>query len=145
VSREDAEAFCAWLSKKDGRTYSLPSDEQWEFACRAGTQSRWFWGDDPALAIRYAWFEDPATGSRQMPVGHKLPNAFGLFDMAGNIAEMAIDAQGKIVFRGGHAGYPQMQMRSAVREYERLPDPTYRNGFRVAIVGELKNADPATK
>lgn len=131
LHRDDVHAFCAWLGKKDGRRYELPTDEQWEYACRAGTTTRWFWGDEEARATQYGWFGDKANLSRQMEVGQKLPNAFGLHDMAGNVAESARDAKGVLVMRGGHAGYAPLQTRSAAREYENHTDPTYRNGFRV--------------
>jgi formylglycine-generating enzyme required for sulfatase activity len=130
VSREDAEAFCSWLGQADGHRYSLPSEEQWEFACRGGTTTRWYWGDDPAGARQHAWTDDVATSARQMPVGLKAPNRFGLFDVVGNVAEMAT-AKEEIIFRGGHAGYDAMYLHSATRERPNYSDPMYRNGFRV--------------
>jgi formylglycine-generating enzyme required for sulfatase activity len=133
VHREDVEAFCDWLNKQEDGSYGLPSEQQWEFACRAGTTSRWFWGDDESQAKHYGWFMDPASSARQMPVGLKLANAFGLYDMAGNVAEMTLDAKSEIVMRGGHAGYPPQQTRSAAREIEKHTDPTYRNGFRLVL------------
>ena len=131
VHQEDVDAFCAWLTKKEGRSYGLPLEEQWEFACRAGSVTPWFWGADAGRAHLYGWFGDSSTLSRQMAVGQKLPNAFGLFDLAGNVAEMTLDAKGALVMRGGHAGYHPGLTRSAAREYENHSDPTYRTGFRV--------------
>jgi len=138
LHREDVEAFCAWLSEKEGRTYGLPTEEQWEFACRAGTVSPWFWGEDESQTKQFCWFGEAATSARQMPVGLKSPNAFGLFDLAGNASEMALDPSGKMILRGGNAGCLPHQLRSAARERENHSDPTYRNGFRIAITGELK-------
>jgi formylglycine-generating enzyme required for sulfatase activity len=133
LHREDIEAFCTWLSEKEGRTYGLPTEEQWEWACRAGGMGRWFWGDEEDQAKQFGWFEDPATSARQMPVGLKSPNAFGLYDTAGNVAEIALDSSGSFILRGGHAGYGPIQTRSAAREIEDHTDPTYRNGFRIAL------------
>jgi formylglycine-generating enzyme required for sulfatase activity len=133
LHREDVEAFCRWLSKNEERTYVIPSEQQWEFACRAGTNTSWHWGDNEADASKYTWFGEPATSARQMPVGLRSPNAFGLHDMSGNVAEMTRNEKGDIVMRGGHSGYAPVQLRSAAREIENHTDPTYRNGVRLAI------------
>jgi len=53
VTQKDAEAFCLWLSKKEGLRYVIPHEEQWEFACRAGTTTPWFFGDDEAQIEKY--------------------------------------------------------------------------------------------
>lgn len=86
----DAERYAAWLSGQTGQIYRLPGEAEWEYACRAGSTSRYFWGDDEAECERYAWFEQNA-GGRTRPVGEKLPNAFGLYDMAGNVWEWTAD------------------------------------------------------
>jgi formylglycine-generating enzyme required for sulfatase activity len=86
VSVADAAAFCRWLGKRDQRPYALPSESQWEYACRAGHAERWFWGNDADAFTDYAWPPEPDWyGPR--PVAGKRPNALGLFDMAGNVAE----------------------------------------------------------
>ncbi len=107
VSWDDAMAFCQWLSREEGRTYRLPTEAEWEFACRAGTETLFFWGDNPDAGKGYlnaadqtggpsgrAWlhkfnFKDgyPATS----PVGRFKPNAFGLYDMQGNVSEWCSD------------------------------------------------------
>ena len=84
----DVAAFCRWLGKKEGRTYRLPSEAQWEYACRSGSTTRWCFGDNEAELKQYAWYH---VGPAPRSVGRKLPNAFGLFDMHGNIREWCSD------------------------------------------------------
>ncbi|HMD67399.1 MAG TPA: SUMF1/EgtB/PvdO family nonheme iron enzyme [Chitinivibrionales bacterium] len=77
----------------DRMGYRLPTEAEWEYACRAGTTSDYFWGDstaDSASAGAYAWNSTNARGTTH-PVGHTRPNAFGLFDMAGNVSELVED------------------------------------------------------
>jgi serine/threonine protein kinase/formylglycine-generating enzyme required for sulfatase activity len=135
VSRKDAGAFCAWLSRREGCRYTLPTEEQWEFACRAGTTTRWHFGDDPGLMKRYGWTGPEADGARQ-PVGGLTANPFGLHDMYGNVSEMAISARDQMVERGGDAGNSPYRARSAKREIQsgEWADPNSGRGFRVVIV-----------
>ena len=93
IAWNDAVAFCDWLSFKEGRTYRLPTEAEWEYACRAREPAPWCWGDDPRLAPEYGWFRD-RNGNTTHPVGLKRPNAFGLFDMHGNVAEWCLDVYG---------------------------------------------------
>src|SRR5262249_29696605 len=98
VTPKDAQAFCRWLSEREGRRYELPSEEQWEFACRAGTTTPWSFGTEETQAREFAWVA-PWTGSPK-PVGAKKPNPFGLHDMHGNVDEAALTTEGGAVFRG---------------------------------------------
>ena len=84
VSWNDAKAFCNWLSRKEKRKYQLPTEAQWEYACRAGTTTAYSFGDDPKDLGDYAWYSDNA-GWRIHPVGEKKPNPWGLYDMHGNV------------------------------------------------------------
>ncbi|MBM3555374.1 MAG: formylglycine-generating enzyme family protein [Alphaproteobacteria bacterium] len=90
VNRNDAAAYAAWLSKKTGKTYRLPSEAEWEYAARAGTKSRYSCGNDEACLNSVAWHGANA-GGRTQPVGGKTPNAFGLHDMHGNVWEWVED------------------------------------------------------
>jgi formylglycine-generating enzyme required for sulfatase activity len=92
VSWHDAVAFAAWLSRKEGQTYRLPTEAEWEYACRAGTTTRYSSGDDPKGLAAVG-----NIGGRQdgflftAPVGRYDPNAWGLFDMHGNVYEWCSD------------------------------------------------------
>jgi formylglycine-generating enzyme required for sulfatase activity len=89
ISWDDAAAFCAKLSAMDSRLqYRLPTEAEWEYACRAGTATRYSCGDD--MDPRYAWFGDN-SGRETHPVGRTLPNAWGLCDMHGNVWEYCHD------------------------------------------------------
>ena len=94
VSWYEAETFLSLLNEKEGRyrdaRYRLPSEAQWEYAARAGSTTRFFWGDDAADAGNYAWTAENAGGLPH-PVGQKRPNAWGLYDMCGNVAEWVRD------------------------------------------------------
>jgi formylglycine-generating enzyme required for sulfatase activity len=149
VCREDVSAFCDWLTEREGVHYRLPTEAEWEYGCRAGSDSLWCFGNDREAISDYAWFKGNADYTKH-PVGRKYPNAFGLYDMYGNVWEMCRDrylpgydrpdssgsdgasTQIEYVIRGGSLGSgPTDELRSASR---RGATPGFRYfscGFRV--------------
>jgi formylglycine-generating enzyme required for sulfatase activity len=151
VSWIEAVAFCDWLSRKEGQTYRLPTEAEWEYACRAGTTTPFNFGavndgshcncNDKGAYPDGSAPQRPALG-RTIPVGSYRPNAFGLFDMHGNVWEWCWDtyderpqkgtAGARRVNRGGSWGSFPVYCRSAVRGRD-LPTFASDNlGFRVA-------------
>jgi formylglycine-generating enzyme required for sulfatase activity len=160
VSWFDATAYCAQLTQQEraaGRiatnsVYRLPTEAEWEYACRAWTSTRFSYGDDPGYTslTNYAWYSDN-SGNLTHPVGQKLPNPWGLYDMHGNVWEwcqdwwgtysggIAVDPQGPAtgsyrVIRGGDWGRYAGFCRSAYRDSP--DDPGSRRGdvgFRAVL------------
>ena len=111
ISWNDAVAFCQWLSRKEGKTYQLPTEAQWEYACRAGTKTRYYCGDDPESLANVGNVADAALKAKSpgwpytlkssdgyaftSPIGQFQPNAFGLYDMHGNAWEWCLDRFGE--------------------------------------------------
>jgi formylglycine-generating enzyme required for sulfatase activity len=147
VSWNDAQAFCQWLSGKDRRAYRLPTEAEWEYACRGGTTTRWFTGDDPAALDQAAWIRDTTH-----PVAGKKPNDFGLYDMHGNVwewcqdrfgpypAEPVVDPAGALtgrarILRGGACSRAEVERTRSASRLRRSPSFRFnRYGFRVCCV-----------
>ena len=150
VSWDDTQLYLEWLSKVTGKTHRLLSEAEWEYAARAGSQTAYSFGDDEKDLGRFAWFMEN-SGGKTHPVGEKLPNAFGLYDMHGNVKEWVEDYwngsyQGaptdgsawstsnwsvRVVRGGSWFDFLRFQ-RSAYRDWGSTAFQFYFNGFRVA-------------
>jgi formylglycine-generating enzyme required for sulfatase activity len=90
MTQHSANKFCHWLSGRTGHFYRLPTEAEWEFACRAGSTNAFYFGDNADDLPKYAWFFDNSNDKYQR-IGKKLPNAWGLYDMLGNVREWTLD------------------------------------------------------
>jgi len=148
---DDTKQYVAWLSRVTGKEYRLLSEAEWEYAARAGSQARFSFGDDDTQLGRYAWYRDNSDRKTQ-PVGKMAPNAFGLYDMHGNVFEWVEDlwhptfegapsdgaawlengAPGRRVVRSGSWYYDSPNLRSASRAGPPADLRDGNVGFRIA-------------
>lgn len=156
ITWHDAVAFCRWRSDTSGLTVELPSEAEWEYACRAGSLGKWCFGNDFELLPEYAWYNDNLDSTTfSQPVGLKAPNRWGLYDMHGNVREWCNDVYDKYpgntlnwdlgdryssvskeeyhVLRGGHFGSSSDFLRSAIRVSGKNGLSTDYTGFRLKI------------
>ncbi len=150
VSWSNAQEYVRWLSQTTGQRYRLLSEAEWEYAARAGTPTRWSFGDDESQLGTYAWFSR-ISNSRTQPVGGKIPNRFGLHDVHGNVWEWVEDCYAENysglatngsanttqgcsfrVNRGGGWGNYAQYLRSAYRNWDSPANRGSFLGFRVA-------------
>jgi len=147
---DDAATFCKKLSEKEGKLYRLPTEAEWEYACRAGTTTMFNTGDGETALGEAAWYGGNSDSNATHPVGRKKPNSWGLYDMHGNVWEWCNDGYGEYpcgavtdpagavdsrrVLRGGDWRCGPLFCRSAHRFGS---GPNYRDdvfrGFRVAL------------
>lgn len=148
MTQHAARTYCKWLSAKTGRYYRLPTEAEWEYACRAGTSTRYSFGDDPAQLDEYAWH----AGNSKMAyhkVGQKKPNPWGLHDIHGNVAEWVLDQYDPKAYKGLKDGVsnplliPTKLYPRVVRggSWEDTPD-RLRSAGRVSSNEDWKQQDP---
>jgi formylglycine-generating enzyme required for sulfatase activity len=153
LSWEDAVEYCRRLSELEGRTYRLPTEAEWEYACRGVTKTRYSFGDDAGDLSKYGWFEDNASDKGESyahEVKQKLANPYGLYDIHGNVWEWCSDWYGDYsvgaltdplgaaggsyrVSRGGCWDFQASSCRAALRGGS---EPSYRDsylGFRLLL------------
>lgn len=151
ITWADAQEFAKRLSQKTGKNYRLPSEAEWEYAARSGSERTWSFGDDESQLGAYAWFTEN-SGLSTHPVAQKKPNSFGLYDMHGNVFEWVRDAwhqnydgapndgsswdlggdQSRRVVRGGSWGFEPKYTRSAARYSSLVLLPQHYIGIRIA-------------
>lgn len=161
VSRDDIQNFIFRLSRMEGHKtffmpidpdrYRLPTEAEWEYAARAGTETAYSFGSDVRQLGDYAWYEDNSGGTTH-PVGQKLPNPWGFYDMHGNVFEWVADSytkdyyskspeldptgpleMGRGVSRGGAWSFPARSCRSAARLAQGMDHQRDFIGFRLAF------------
>ena len=154
VSWNDAQAFCLWLSRRSGLNIHLPTEAQWEYACRAGSSSRFSFGDSDSQLGDYAWhgpYNGGNSNNQTHPVRQKRANAWGLYDMHGNVWEWCSDRYnsdypsssvtdptgprtgGSRVLRGGGWLNDPRNCRSANRRRLTPEDRCSTYGFRISL------------
>jgi formylglycine-generating enzyme required for sulfatase activity len=98
VGEGDAVDFCNKVAEKTGQAVRLPTEAEWEYACRAGSKTKFFFGDTPDKLDDYAWY-DKNDGGKSHPVGQKKPNPWGLYDILGNVCERVSDKYNKDYYK----------------------------------------------
>lgn len=150
MTQHAANKYCQWLSAKTGHFYRLPTEAEWEYAARAGSTNTWFFGEDETKLGDYAWFEANSDFKYQK-VGRKLPNAWGLHDVLGNVSEWVLDQYDEDYYRRCAANGAMVQpWNKATKQYPhsvrggswRDPIPDVHCSGRGRSSSDWKKADP---
>jgi formylglycine-generating enzyme required for sulfatase activity len=144
MTQHAANKFAQWVSARTSHFYRLPTEAEWEYACRAGTTTAYSFGDDPSQLGEYAWYADNSSDKYQQ-VGKKKPNPWGLYDMHGNVMEWTLDQLGP--YDAKAAANPWVKATKpyphAVRGGSWMDDPPQlRCGARVGSDSTWKIQDP---
>lgn len=147
----DAVNYCKWMSEREGKTIRLPTEAEWEYACRAGSNEKYFFGHDSSELKDYAWYKENSEKVTHN-VGSKKPNAWGFYDMYGNVWEWCSDryadnyastprdgskymvrSEKGMVLRGGSWSGIAQKCRSGIRINLGANSRNYFVGFRVVV------------
>ncbi len=126
-----ASAYCTWYAAVSRKAIRLPSDAEWEHACRAGGGGRWFWGEDEAAAEAWVWHGGNCDGSRVPPLGAKRSNGFGLHAMLGGVWEWVVGEDGALLC-GGSWRTPLAEQGCGRRRLPAAGEVVEDAGFRIA-------------
>ena len=145
MTQHAASKFCQWLSAQTGHYYRLPTEAEWEYACRAGTTTAYHFGDNPELLDEYEWYwKEPAGLDAYEEVGQKKPNPWGLYDMHGNVMEWCLDQYFSDAYQGDRLTLPALHLYPRVARggswYDE-PD-LLRSAARTASSSDWKQQDP---
>ena len=143
VTWYDAQKFCEKLSSISGMHFRLPTENEWEYFCRAGTETEYFFGNNGRCAPDFAWYDMNSMDTIK-PVRQKLPNPWGLYDVIGNVWEWCSDnyrasyysnetETRKKIIRGGAFDMDVFRLRSAYRSSEFPELPLRKIGFRIVL------------
>lgn len=135
ITHHAAMEYCRWLTQKTGKLYRLPTEAEWEYACRAGSKTAYSFGEDAKKLAEYGWFADNSEGTPH-PVGKKKPNAWGLYDMHGNVAEWCLDSYAKDFYSTLKAGVVEPVLVPTERRYPNV----VRGGSWDDDAGKLRSA-----
>lgn len=135
MTQYNAIQFCKWLYVRTGVFYRLPTEAEWEYACRAGSETEYFFGENPEQIAEYAWFAENSNQATHK-VGLKKPNAFGLFDIVGNVSEWTYDQY--------YADFYAKDKQDVVKNPVAVPTVLYphvvRGGSYQSAANELRSA-----
>jgi formylglycine-generating enzyme required for sulfatase activity len=148
MSVDAAMMFCRWLYQKTGIFFRLPTEAEWEYACRAGSKTSYFFGDNVALLGQYAWYK-ANSGEKYHKVGQKKPNQWGLYDMLGNVVEWTMDQYDPAYYQGLAEGQkdptnpPVSRYPRSLRGGSYLDDATHLKVYsRAHSVAQWNQRDP---
>lgn len=124
MQQRTAVMYCKWLYNKTGIFYRLPTEAEWEYACRAGSTSKYFFGDNQNDLPQYAWYNNNSKDAYHK-VGQLKPNAFGLYDMLGNVSEWVMDQYDEKYFTKMNDGDTDPELKPTSRHPRLLKGGSY--------------------